>query len=59
MRAAVVTRYIGVALLLNAAFMSIAAAVSLLRGDAAFSPLALSAVTTAIAGVFPLIFVPA
>ncbi len=58
MNVSVVTRYIGIALLLNALFMFISAFVSMLYGfDSSFSPLILSAVITFIAGGFPLIFV--
>jgi len=58
MNISVVTRYIGIALLLNALFMFISAFVSMLYGfDSSFSPLILSAVITFIAGGFPLIFV--
>jgi len=54
----VVTRYIGIALLLNALFMLISAFVSAIYDfDASFSPLILSAIITTTAGVFPLIFV--
>jgi trk system potassium uptake protein TrkH len=58
MNISVITRYIGMALILNAIFMLISAAVSLIYGtDASFSPLILSAVITMTAGLFPLIFV--
>ncbi|MFA5850441.1 MAG: TrkH family potassium uptake protein [Bacteroidales bacterium] len=58
MNISVITRYIGVALLLNALFMLISAFVSMLYDfDSSFSPLILSAVITFIAGGFPLIFV--
>lgn len=54
----VVTRNVGLALLLNALFMFISAIVSAIYGyDASFSPLLLSAIITTIAGSFPLIFV--
>lgn len=58
MRPAVVFRYIGVIMLLNAAFMLLSAGVSLINGvDTAFYPLLLSFILTGILGVFPLIFV--
>lgn len=58
MRPAVVFRYIGVIMLLNAAFMLLSAGVSLInRVDTAFYPLLLSFILTGILGVFPLIFV--
>ncbi|HBZ25851.1 MAG TPA: cation transporter [Rikenellaceae bacterium] len=54
----VVTRNVGIALLLNALFMYISAIVSAIYGfDASFSPLLLSAIITTVAGGFPLIFV--
>ncbi len=54
----VVTRNVGLALLLNALFMFISAIVSAIYGfDASFSPLILSGFITTIAGFFPLIFV--
>lgn len=54
----VVTRYIGIALLLNGIFMLISAAVSAIYDfDASFSPLILSGIITLTAGSFPLIFV--
>ncbi|MDR3189563.1 MAG: TrkH family potassium uptake protein [Prevotellaceae bacterium] len=58
MRLAVVARYVGLALLLNAIFLCISAGVSFIYHDAAFTPLLLSAVTTFIVGIFPFIFVP-
>lgn len=54
----VISRNIGIALLLNALFMYISAVVSAIYGfDASFSPLLLSALITSLAGGFPLIFV--
>lgn len=54
----VITRNIGIALLLNALFMYISAIVSAIYNfDASFSPLLLSAIITSVAGGFPLIFV--
>lgn len=54
----VVTRNIGIALLLNALFMYISAIVSAIYSfDSSFSPLLLSAFITSVAGGFPLIFV--
>ncbi|MEN6619195.1 MAG: TrkH family potassium uptake protein [Rikenellaceae bacterium] len=58
MNISVVTRYIGIALLLNALFMLISAFVSIFYDfDSSFFPLILSAFITFIAGSFPLIFV--
>jgi trk system potassium uptake protein TrkH len=53
-----VARNIGLALLLNAIFMFISAAVSIFYGlDNSFSPLILSGIITSIVASFPLIFV--
>ncbi|HBY00999.1 MAG TPA: cation transporter [Rikenellaceae bacterium] len=53
-----ISRNIGVALLLNAIFMFISAGVSVLYGvDSSFSPLLLSGIITAIVASFPMIFV--
>ncbi len=53
-----IARYVGVALLFNALFMFISLLVSMVDGfDAAFSPLFLSTLITAMVGAFPLIFV--
>lgn len=53
-----ITRYIGIALIFNAVFMFLSAAVSLLDGmDASLSPLVISGLITFVVGVFPLIFV--
>ena len=54
----IVSRYIGIALLLNAIFMFISAGVSVIYNvDASFSPLLLSGIITAITASFPMIFV--
>ena len=53
-----ISRYIGVALLFNAAFMALSMVVSMLYDfDESFSPLLLSTIITSLVGVFPLIFV--
>ncbi len=58
MNVKLIARYVGVALLFNALFMFISLIVSVVDGfDAAFSPLLLSALITAMVGTFPLIFV--
>lgn len=58
MNVSVVARNIGIALLFNAMFMFISAAVSVVYDfDSAFSPLLLSGVITFTTGLFPLIFV--
>lgn len=54
----IITRNIGLALLLSALFMYISAIISAIYNfDASFSPLLLSAFITSVAGAFPLIFV--
>lgn len=54
----VISKNIGIALLLNALFMYISAFVSFLYDvDVSFTPLVLSALITTFVGVFPLIFV--
>lgn len=58
MKAPVIIRYIGIVLLLNAAFMFLSAMISLFSGlDTGFYPLLLSFVITTLVGVFPLIFI--
>lgn len=59
MKLGVVIRFVGLVMLLNAAFMLISALISLFNGmDTGFYPLLLSFLITAIVGAFPLIFVP-
>lgn len=59
MRFYVILRYTGMVMLYVAAFMVASAVVALFYGtDSSFSPLLLSALLTALLGVFPLIFVP-
>lgn len=58
MRFNIVTRYIGLVLILNAAFMLISAGIALYNGfDTGFYPLLLSFTLTMALGAFPLIFV--
>ncbi len=58
MRLNVVLRYIGIVMLFIALFMLLSAGISYISGvDSAFYPLLLSALLTALLGVFPLIFV--
>ncbi len=60
MRYNVVIRYVGVVLLMNAAFMFIAMGIGLFEGmDTGFYPLALSTILTAALGAFPMLFVSA
>lgn len=59
MKIATVIRYVGMVLLLNAAFMFLSAMVSLLDGfDTGFYPLLMSFIITSVIATFPLIFVP-
>lgn len=59
MKFGLIIRYVGLVMLLNAAFMLISAGISLFDGfDTGFYPLLLSFLITAIIGAFPLIFVP-
>ena len=58
MRFHIVLRYVALALLLNALFLGISAAISFLNGDNAMMPLLYSGLVTALFAVFPLIFVP-
>lgn len=58
MRLGVITKYIGIVLLIDSVFMLIAAVISFLNGiDSGFFPLLLSFVLTVALGSFPLIFV--
>ncbi|MDO9515032.1 MAG: TrkH family potassium uptake protein [Syntrophales bacterium] len=58
MRLHIILRYIGVVLLLNAAFLLISAAISFFNGDSALFPLGYTGLISALFGVFPFIFVP-
>ncbi len=59
MRFSVVIRYIGIVLLVLAAFMLVAAGISYFSNiDSAYSPLVMSSLLTLLMGCFPLIFVP-
>ncbi|MEG0815377.1 MAG: TrkH family potassium uptake protein [Mucinivorans sp.] len=59
MKAAYILRYVGMVLLLNAAFMLLAAGIAYFNGvDTGLAPLLLSFIITAVIGSFPLIFVP-
>ncbi len=54
----VISRNVGLALLVSALFMFLSTIVSILNGtDSAFAPLAISCIVTAIVGAFPFIFV--
>lgn len=59
MKTPYILRYVGMVLLLNAAFMAVSAVISYFNNfDTGFFPLVLSFLITAIVGSFPLIFVP-
>mgnify|MGYP006914788769 CR=1 FL=1 len=59
MRFNVVIRYIGMVLLLVAAFMLLSAGISYLNNvDTAYFPLLMSSLLTLLMGCFPMIFVP-
>ncbi|MDR3184656.1 MAG: TrkH family potassium uptake protein [Prevotellaceae bacterium] len=58
MRTPVVLRYIGMILILNGAFMALAALIALLHeGDSSFVPLVISAALTIATGLCPLVFI--
>lgn len=58
MNLGIISRNVGIALICNAIFMLLSAAVSAIYGfDSAFSPLLLSSLITFLFGIFPLIFV--
>lgn len=59
MRFSVVIRYIGIVLLVLAAFMLVSAGISYTNNvDSAYSPLVMSSLLTLLMGCFPMIFVP-
>ena len=59
MRYSVVIRYIGIVLLVLAAFMLVSAGISYASNvDSAYTPLVMSSLLTLVLGCFPLIFVP-
>jgi trk system potassium uptake protein TrkH len=58
MRIHIISRYIGIILLFNAAFLFIAFVISLLYSDSAVYPLLYSFLITVLFGLFPFIFVP-
>lgn len=59
MRYSVVIRYIGMVLLVLAAFMLVSAGISYVSNvDSAYSPLIMSSLLTLLMGCFPMIFVP-
>lgn len=58
MNVGIISRNVGIALICNAIFMFLSAAVAALNGfDSSFSPLMVSAIVTMMVGIFPLIFV--
>ncbi len=58
MRLHIVLRYVGIILLLNAAFLFLSAAISFINKDSAFLPLAYTCLISALFGAFPFVFVP-
>lgn len=58
MRSRIIFRYVGIILLLNAAFLFISAIISLADGDSSFFPLLFSGLIAVMFGLFPLVFVP-
>lgn len=58
MRVHTISRYVGLVLLFNAAFLLISFLVSLFNSDSATYPLLYSFLVTSLFGIFPLIFVP-
>ncbi len=59
MRLHVIFRYDGLILLLNGAFLTISACISMFGSDSALFPLAYAAIISLLFGIFPLIFIPA
>lgn len=59
MRFNIVSRYVGIVLLINALFLFISSIISGINGDQALYPLLYSSIVVALFGIFPLIFVPA
>lgn len=58
MNIGIISRNVGIALICNAVFMFLSAAVAAINGfDSSFSPLMVSAMITMMVGIFPLIFV--
>ncbi|MBN2179314.1 MAG: TrkH family potassium uptake protein [Deltaproteobacteria bacterium] len=58
MRYHIVLRYVGIILLINAAFLFISAIISFLKGDSALFPLIYTCLIAALFGAFPFIFIP-
>jgi len=58
MRLHIILRYVGIILLLNAAFLFLSAAISFFNRDSAFLPLAYTCLISALFGAFPFAFVP-
>ena len=58
MRPHIIFRYVGIVLLFNGFFLSVAAAISFFHHQSDFLPLLYSAAITILFGVFPLIYVP-
>ena len=58
MRYHIILRYIGIVLLLNAAFLFVSSMISLFNHDSGFFPLLYTCMVAALFGIFPFIFVP-
>jgi trk system potassium uptake protein TrkH len=58
MRLHIILRYVGIILLLNAAFLFLSAAISFFNKDSGFLPLAYTCLISALFGAFPFVFVP-
>jgi trk system potassium uptake protein TrkH len=58
MRPHIIFRYVGIVLLFNGFFLSVAATISFFHHQADFLPLLYSAAITILFGIFPLIYVP-
>jgi trk system potassium uptake protein TrkH len=58
MRPHIIFRYVGIVLLFNGFFLSVAAAISFFHHQSDFLPLLYSAAITILFGIFPLIYVP-
>ncbi len=58
MRYHIVLRYVGIILLIDAAFLLISGIISFWQADSGFFPLVYTAIIAALFGVFPFIFVP-
>ncbi|MBN2282744.1 MAG: TrkH family potassium uptake protein [Deltaproteobacteria bacterium] len=58
MRYHIILRYVGIILLINAAFLLVSAMISFFKGDSALFPLIYTCLIAALFGAFPFIFIP-